>query len=406
MEFQPSTFFLEDNDTGSSHSFQLLNKDKVLLEFKEPNALGVYKIVDYDEELTSILPPVFFNGVNEDNMRTFIENRTVSVNRHHMDIVVGKINLKTKFDMLRYCKGLSLTDSFWVKSTDEKGMWKDFNLYTNKFDMALGWMAFTGVPSDVSRKLSTPELTTVGVLPKYWDRDTSKVFLVKGGTYGYANAGLEPISEVCASVIAQILSLNAIDYIYHIAKNDKPTSVCRLFTSEDIGLLTAQEFRQILGIEKISVSLERYMESMNGYGLEINSLKRMVFFDDLVRNPDRHLNNWGFSVDNNTREILGFSPIWDTGEALIAKTMEDDFPLMATSEEEFASFGVLYKGLRPLFYGQQEKQDCYKIKTLINNGKLFEMFKNQNIPDTEDDKLKLICDILQRRADMILQDLS
>jgi len=35
-------------------------------------------------------------------------------------------------------------------------------------------MAFTGIPSEVSKNLSTPELTTVGVLPKYWDRDISQ----------------------------------------------------------------------------------------------------------------------------------------------------------------------------------------------------------------------------------------
>jgi len=115
-----------------------MNKDKVLIEFKEPNALGVYEMLSYNETLWSIMPPVFAHGINEDNLRTFIENRTVPVNRYHMEIVVGKLNLKTKFDMLKYCKGLALTDSFWVKPTYEKGTWKDFNLYDNKFDMALG----------------------------------------------------------------------------------------------------------------------------------------------------------------------------------------------------------------------------------------------------------------------------
>ena len=272
--------------------------------------------------------------------------------------------------MLRYCKGLALTDSFWVKPAYEKGNWQDYNLYNNKFDMALGWMAFTGVPSDVSRDLATPELTTVGVLPKYWDRDASKVFLVKGGTYDFANAGLEPLSEVCASIVAQVLGLNAIDYKYHIAKNGRPASVCRLFTTEDTGLITAQEFKQQLQLDKKYISLEEYMEIMTAHHLDTAPLKRMTFFDDLVRNPDRHLNNWGFSVDNNTRQILGFAPIWDTGEALVAKTMPGDFPLMATSEEEFSSFGVMYKGLRPIFYGEREKADCANIQALVQSGNL------------------------------------
>lgn len=211
-----------------------MNKNKILIEFTEPDALGEYKIKDYDKQNQNIMPPVFKSNVDEKMLRTFIERRTVSVNRHHMEIVLGKLNLKSKFDMLRYCKGLSLTDSFWVKPTYEKDTWQDVNLYTNKFDKALGWMAFTGIPSNVSKQLNTPELTTVGMLPKFWDKTDSNIYLVKGGTYGYANAGLEPISEVCTSVVGIAIGINCTDYVYKII-GEKPTSVCRLFTTEDIG---------------------------------------------------------------------------------------------------------------------------------------------------------------------------
>lgn len=390
-------------------TYHLMNKDQQLLTFTEPNALGVYTIVCVDETQRHLFPPVFTSGIDERNLRTFIENRTVSVNRHHMEIVVGKLNLKTKFDMLRYCKGLALTDTYWVRPDYETVTWADCNLYHNKFDQALGWMAFTGVPSDVSKNLSTPELTTVGVLPKYWDREASKVFLVKGGTLDYANAGLEPISEVCASVIAVALGLNAIDYTYRIMAvkgKQKPASICRLFTSEAIGLLTAQEFKQVIGLEKSSLSLEDYMKAMEAHGLDIAPLKRMIFFDDLVRNPDRHLNNWGFSVDNVTGQLIGFAPIWDTGEALIAKTMDMDFPLMMTSEEAFSSFGIMYKGLRPLFYHDQEKADCRRMIAMVDSGALVAEFKTRNIPVEDYPKLELIAQIVKTRATMILQDLG
>ena len=160
------------------------------------------------------------------------------------------------------------------------------------------------------------------------------------------------------------------------------------------------------GLEKVSLSLEDYMNTMKEHGLETDTLKKMIFFDDLVRNPDRHLNNWGFSVDNDTREILGFSPIWDTGEALIAKTLPDDFPLMLTSEEEFSSFGIMYKGLRPLFYGETEIQHCRNLKQMITSGTLFKKFKEQHIPDTEDERLALVCEIVLARIEMILSDLG
>lgn len=49
-------------------TFFLMNKDKTLLEFREPTPLGVYEIIDYDANLQSIMPPVFSKGVNSDNL--------------------------------------------------------------------------------------------------------------------------------------------------------------------------------------------------------------------------------------------------------------------------------------------------------------------------------------------------
>ena len=386
-------------------TYKLKNKDQFLIEFTEPDVFGEYRIIDFDERNPNIMPTAFRKGVTPEALATFIDKRTVSVNRHHMEIVIGKLNLKTKFDMLRYCKGLSLTDSYWVMPSYEPASWKDVNLYTNRFDKALGWMAFTGIPSDVSKHLSTPELTTVGVLPKFWDREKSRILLVKGGTYGYANAALEPISEVCSSVVASAIGLDCTAYEYKVFAG-RPTSICQLFTTEDRGLMTAQEFREYVGKDNVTLTLKPYMDQMEFEGLDVDPLKRMIFFDDLVRNSDRHLNNWGFSIDNNTREILGFNKIWDTGESLIAKTMPKDFPQLATSEELFPSFNIYYKGLRKTFYGEQEKRDCYRIQRLVNSGELIKRFKEQGIPDSEDPHLNMICDVVLQRSEMILHDLD
>ena len=386
--------------------FYLMNKDIILLEFVEPDERGNYKLVTKDDSLQRIMPTAFREDISAASLTQFVNERTVSVNRHHIEIVMGKLNLQTKFDMLRYCKGLSLTDSFWVKPTTDSSSWKDINLYTNKFDKALGWMAFTGIPSDVSKHMSTPELTTVGVLPKYWDRQGSKVSLIKGGTKDYANAGLEPISEVCASVAARLLGIDTVGY-YYTVKDGYHASICQLCTTEDIGLMTADEYIMHNGWRRSRITIDEFREISKEIDYGNKKLNQLIFFDDLIRNPDRHLNNWGYFVDNNTREILRPAKIWDSGESLIAKTIpERDFPLMAASEEQFSSFGIYYKGLRKAFYGQEEQAMCYKIQTLINNGAMMKEFKERDIPDEFDDKLQIICDILKVRAKMILNDMQ
>jgi hypothetical protein len=63
----------------------------------------------------------------------------------------------------------------------------------------------------------------------------------------------------------------------------------------------------------------------------------MCFFDFIIENGDRHLNNWGFSVDNATRRISGFAPLWDNGAALDYERSED-----MRVRFTFASFDIRY----------------------------------------------------------------
>jgi hypothetical protein len=240
-----------------------------------------------------------------------------------------------------------------------------------------------------------------------WGRDEGEGLLVKGGTRDYANAGLEPISEVCASAVAAILGIDHVSYLYknihgHVA------SVCKLFTTEDVGLMTADEYIQWSGWIRSRISINETIDLLKKISKEtVSQFKRMIFLDDLIRNPDRHLNNWGLFVDNNTRELLGFSTLWDSGEGLVAKTVPmRDFPEMATSEEQFSSFGIYYKGLRSLYYAEQEKRDCNKIITMVTNNSLINEFKKYGVPDSEENKLKIICDILKARAEMIISDMT
>ena len=379
--------------------YRLMNKDKTLIVFEEPDVFGEYKILDYDNSLKSIMPPVFTSNINADNLGTFLDNRVISVNRTHMKIVFEELDLKTNFEQILYCRGLSLTDSFWILDEQTPLNWKHCNLYDNKFDEALGYMAFTGIPSDVSRDLNTPELTTVGVLPKYWERSSNKIRLIKGGSK------FEPISEVCASVVADILRLDTIHYSYNILK-DKPVSICELFTSENTGLLTANEFKYITQTEYKRTKITEYMQLMKDYNIDIHKLKRLVFFDDLIKNNDRHLNNWGFLVCNDTRKILNFSPIWDSGEGLIAKTDINKNPLTYAGGGLFPSFGIKYQGLRLFYYGEKELQDLERLQSYIDNGTLKSLFFERGISKTENNKLDLICEILKVRIKIIKDDLT
>jgi hypothetical protein len=306
----------------------------------------------------SLLPIDMRKGeVTTARLGDWIERRVIPVNRHHMEAVLSAINLQNHFDVLCYSHGMSLNDTFWIREESENLDFGEINLYDNPFDEALGWIAFTGLPNDISRHLSTPEITTEGMLPKYWHRiSTDDIVLCKGGTEGYYNAGLEPFAEVAAHLIAKRIGVDTIPYRLE-TREGKPVSVSKLFTTKERGLLTAGRYLSYKEPDVRHISMQVALEHMQKDFGDLAPFYDMCFFDCIIENGDRHLNNWGFSVNNTTQEIVGFAPLWDNGAALDYERDED-----MRKRFTFASFNIRYDFLKTCPY---RKELAAKARTLI-----------------------------------------
>jgi len=347
--------------------FQLLNADTLVLSFSHDRTLlgDVYQDIVVHEP--SQLPIRLKNEYTDTMLRDWITRRSVPVNRHHMEAMLGALNLKEPFDIMRYSHALSLNDTFWMKEEHEQVTFAEVNLYDNPFDEALGWIAFTGLPSDISRNLSTPELTTAGMLPKFWQRmDFQDIRLVKGGTSGYSNAGFEPYREVAAHIVANCLGIETIPY--HLERvNGKNASVSKLFTSKETGLMTGSEYVDYKYPNIRSKTLLELFAAMKQDGLDPRPFYEMCFLDYIIENFDRHLNNWGFRVDNQTQRILGFSPIWDNGMSL-----DYDKPQDMRERFDFASFNLRYDFVKDCAYTKEFQGMTNKLLVSIKSGALFQ----------------------------------
>ena len=81
---------------------------------------------------------------------------------------------------------------------------------------------------------ASPEFSTDGTFAKCWTRLDNQIFLMKRGSEGGANAGLEPYSEMYASQLAAVFCPDSVPYDgvnYH----EKKASKCPLFTNEQYG---------------------------------------------------------------------------------------------------------------------------------------------------------------------------
>lgn len=357
------------SDILSKYCF--MNGDKLLFEFQHEHTVkgNHYILGDLQEDIRTLPLSFSASGYNEGSMYAWVETRVAPVGRHHMEAILGAVNLQNRFDVLIYCHGLSLNDTFWVRGANEKATFSDINLYDNPFDEALGWIAFTGLPSNISRNLSTPEFTTEGALPKFWQKINGKdILLCKGGTSGYANAGGEPFSEAIASLIADYIGIYVIQYKMEV-RNNKPVSVSKLFTSKEYGLITMNEILKCYFPNRLKISFEECEILIKSLLGTVEPLYDMCFFDWLIKNEDRHLNNWGFTVNNKTREIVSFSPIWDNGMSLLWSAMKPDFPKAYEYNNLFSSFNIPYDFVLDCPFRKKYIKMCNKLLQFIQNGK-------------------------------------
>lgn len=93
--------------------------------------------------------------------------------------------------------GLSLNDSYWIIPDDGREyLWKDYNLYQNKFNTTLSFIAL-GKKIEIKNideiKIS-PEYTTEGILAKCWSIINGKISLLKNQQNGVVKRYIQNIT--------------------------------------------------------------------------------------------------------------------------------------------------------------------------------------------------------------------
>ena len=169
------------------------------------------------------------------------------------------------------------------------------------------------------RQLSTtsPEYGTDGSFAKCWIREGGTIKMLKRGSSGARNAGLEPYSEYYASQLVGRFTDHFVSYGLRTHEK-RICSVCEIFTSEDYGFLP------YAAVDRGNSLLETVLEKMGELGLE-EETKRMFVIDAVILNEDRHKNNFGFIVNNDTQVIEGMAPLFDHNISLLPYGEEEDF---------------------------------------------------------------------------------
>ncbi len=351
---------------------QLMLKNSPVLDISES---GACKILDFDRLPFGMRREVL-------GFPDFVEwasNRTLSMGRSYAKEILNSLRFSqtNQYAVCKACRGLSLTDAYWIREEGDDKSWEDVNLFQNELSLYLAELALSGSNTYQKRDgrglfsgglakkrlmIHTPELTTLGVSAKGWIRGKDGLWLHKVGRYELAASqilktlGISHVSyeESGEEELRGYLSRERREWLAGVGERMVKSHV---FTSEEISLVTFEEF---------SVFCESYGCSPYEEAVKVDkkAYRQMQIGDYLLNNDDRHGQNWGFFMENDTGKLTGYCPLFDhdhafsTGRNVMSQTTEKEMTLweaaVRAQEEEQLSLEGLFEMTRPESLGEEQ----------------------------------------------------
>ena len=281
------------------------------------------KINNVHQENKHLLPKKLSSNLTEAELLKWINRRKAPKNRQFVEKILSAIDdSDNPMKYVDVSHALSLNDAYWITNDIMEYKWDELNLYSHPFDEALSYVAFTGYSQKVSGLLSSPEITSSGMLKKCWSNREDGIYLLKGDDVFQSNDGRSQAThEFYAAQVAEAFGIEHIDYgleeFHHRNGNKEIVCTCKLFTSENEGFVDASTVAgdkcvDVHNLDMSSLSVQKQFSDWFG-----EFYADMMVFDSLIINRDRHLGNFGMIVDNNTGEYLRPAPLFDNGCSML-----------------------------------------------------------------------------------------
>ena len=260
-------------------------------------------------------------AVDADALASWWSRRSIPAGRTGLREFLDRLNLADVRFLLLKSMGLSLSDHYWVRPAGESISWSDVNYFDNGFSADVGDLLFGREVRVGSIDLSSPDNTAEGVLRKRWTVVDGKRCLIKsGGGIG----GQEPVNEVAASMIAESMGLDHVRYAL-VQDGDIKCSVCDDFVTTSTEFVPASHIVRSVGLSRKEALYRSLVDECGRHGLDaVPFLDRMIVFDYIIGNGDRHLNNFGIIRDADTLAWISMAPLYDNGASMGYDILTED----------------------------------------------------------------------------------
>ncbi|MBR6984327.1 MAG: HipA domain-containing protein [Ruminococcus sp.] len=271
------------------------------IQAKEHIPLGTVHIMQHREVVDKAVFNKWWTG------------RSIPASRIGIDEALETLGIYNTELLLTKCLGLSLSDHYWVRPAGSNMTWESVNFFDNDFSDDIGDVLFGSSARSINFNYSSPDNTSDGNLQKRWKIIDGKRCLIKSGASPFRQ---EPFNEVIAALILGRLGIGHIPYTLTWI-DDKPYSVCDNFVTKTSELISAARLMQIRPKTNDENSYLHFVNICQSSGIDIvPMLDRMIVFDYIIANEDRHFGNFGLLRDPETLEWIGTAPIFDNGTSL------------------------------------------------------------------------------------------
>jgi hypothetical protein len=253
--------------------------------------------------------------LNTSTVRDWITDRALPLSRKNADKLYKTLGLSrdnSETILMFKTHALSINDNYWIADQSELGWlrYENINLFSNRFNRALGTIALRGDEGLLIRgnKIS-PEYTGQGTLPKCFIKEDNEIYMYKHAPEQ------QMYNEIASSYIANILGFNSATYKISKYQGVKCTK-SKILSNEHVNWETAYSLSSMFHFTEYKVPQNFASEA---FKIEFSN---MIIFDALVLNVDRHMQNWAFEFDADTNELIGLAPSFDYNWSFTVKKDE------------------------------------------------------------------------------------
>ena len=260
--------------------------------------------------------------LNNSKFSDWWKSRYIPDNRDGIKKALENTNYKSTGIALIDNLALSLNDCYWIKPRGSTLSWADVSLYSNNFDDPIGESLFNSNRKVKIKKNKYDVGSSSGELKKKWIIDENgKRLLIKGNI---GTSYQQSLNEVFISRIHNDLNPQyCLQYELKEIKSDDKKILCCVsenFCNEHAEFVSASEIissKKLRGSDSVFLLFKQGCIDLGMSEKEFHKyMDYLIMTDFLFTNIDRHLGNVGILRDPDTLKLIGFAPIFDSGNSM------------------------------------------------------------------------------------------